>query len=341
MPRPQNAGLPPCLNPQPDTNMPVRIYDIAQRLGLENKQVLDQAKRLGIAAARVASSSLDTLTAEYLEDNLRSNPPPPAAIQVPQPNTAPAQPAPEQAKATSITIHSTGTEIRGLVERILAGDILLLVEVSTGDGSPSLRAKLVPEEPAASAPAPKPRPDPTPRAELDERTKDLFRAAFFSARHVSKDDWVNLAEYGSALKRQDPTFQPQDFGERSLGGLVRRMIDDFDIKADTSTPPVYYIRLKPHATTSQPQPAPPPSQQPAQPRRHATGKVHNLKLGFGFIAPEDGSENIFFHATEVIGCTIFDLRPGDPVEYESGVNERGPCAWKVRRLGANLQTVSA
>src|SRR4029079_3723727 len=50
--------------------MPVRIYDISKKLGLENKEVLSKAKDLGIAAARVASSSLDKITAEYLEQQL-------------------------------------------------------------------------------------------------------------------------------------------------------------------------------------------------------------------------------------------------------------------------------
>src|SRR2546430_48009 len=51
--------------------MPVRIYDISKKLGLEDKAVLSKAKELGIAAARVASSSLDKITAEYLEEKLR------------------------------------------------------------------------------------------------------------------------------------------------------------------------------------------------------------------------------------------------------------------------------
>src|SRR5512146_2640510 len=65
--------------------MPVRIYDISKKLGVENKEVLSKAKELGIAAARVASSSLDKITAEYLEEQLKqahpelSAPPPPAA----------------------------------------------------------------------------------------------------------------------------------------------------------------------------------------------------------------------------------------------------------------------
>src|SRR5229473_1681652 len=75
--------------------MPVLIYDISKKLGLENKEVLSKAKELGIAGARVASSSLDKITAEYLEQQLvlanpqlAAAPPPTPALVVSQ--TAPA-----------------------------------------------------------------------------------------------------------------------------------------------------------------------------------------------------------------------------------------------------------
>jgi len=50
--------------------MPVRIYDIARKLGIESKDVLLKAKDLGIKEAKVPSSSLDKITAEYLEEQL-------------------------------------------------------------------------------------------------------------------------------------------------------------------------------------------------------------------------------------------------------------------------------
>jgi translation initiation factor IF-2 len=50
--------------------MPVRIYDIAKKYGFENKQILEKAKALGIAAAKVPSSSLDKISAEWLEGEL-------------------------------------------------------------------------------------------------------------------------------------------------------------------------------------------------------------------------------------------------------------------------------
>src|SRR6266516_353420 len=71
--------------------MPVRIYDISKKLGLDNKEVLSKAKELGIAAARVAFSSLDKIIAEYLEDLLRKDYPEIAAVPSPQ---LPAPPSP-------------------------------------------------------------------------------------------------------------------------------------------------------------------------------------------------------------------------------------------------------
>ena len=50
--------------------MPVRIYDIAKKFGLENKEILTKAKSLGIAAAKVPSSSLDKISAEWLEGEI-------------------------------------------------------------------------------------------------------------------------------------------------------------------------------------------------------------------------------------------------------------------------------
>ena len=70
--------------------MPVRIYDISKKLHLENKQVLAKAKELGLTAARVASSSLDKITAEYLELEILKEHPELAA----PPPPAPAPPAP-------------------------------------------------------------------------------------------------------------------------------------------------------------------------------------------------------------------------------------------------------
>jgi translation initiation factor IF-2 len=87
--------------------MPVRIYDIARKLGLENKDVLSKAKDLGIKEAKVPSSSLDKITAEFLEQQLGGAKPPPAPEPVPEAApvvfTVPAEPALEVVTAPELT----------------------------------------------------------------------------------------------------------------------------------------------------------------------------------------------------------------------------------------------
>ena len=85
--------------------MPVRIYEISKKLGLDNKVILTKAKALNIAAAKVPSSSLDKITAEYLEDEIRKDhpelnapavvPPPPVPAPVHEPMVVITAPKPE------------------------------------------------------------------------------------------------------------------------------------------------------------------------------------------------------------------------------------------------------
>ena len=87
--------------------MPVRIYEIAKKLGIESKQVLAKARALGITAAKVPSSSLDKITAEYLEIEIGGphvptpppaappTPPEPVLIVAPPPEAAPPPPSAE------------------------------------------------------------------------------------------------------------------------------------------------------------------------------------------------------------------------------------------------------
>ncbi len=83
--------------------MPVRIYDIAKKLGLESKDILVQAKALGIAAAKVPSSSLDKISAEWLEEELIKSRPDLAAKLAPAVAPEPPKPAPVEDKIVLIT----------------------------------------------------------------------------------------------------------------------------------------------------------------------------------------------------------------------------------------------
>ena len=83
--------------------MPVRIYDISKKLGLENKVILAKAKAMGIAAAKVPSSSLDKITAEDLENHLIEDHPELAAKFAAPPVVEPPKPAPVEEKVVFIT----------------------------------------------------------------------------------------------------------------------------------------------------------------------------------------------------------------------------------------------
>ena len=55
--------------------------------------------------------------------------------------------------------------------------------------------------------------------------------------------------------------------------------------------------------------------------------------GFGFITPEGGDKDVFFHANEVQGVEFNDLREGDVVTFEMTEGPKGPAAANVTRAG--------
>src|SRR5436190_10666395 len=129
--------------------MPVRIYDISKKLGLENKEVLSKAKELGIAAARVASSSLDKITAEYLEQQLIQAYPDRTPAQAVAP-TAPA-PAAEDEKIAVISGPPPETEGVREQESETATAVMEPPETPVAE-APAQPAAIAPEPPQASPP---------------------------------------------------------------------------------------------------------------------------------------------------------------------------------------------
>ena len=97
--------------------MPVRIYEIAKKVGIPSKEVLAKAKDLGIANAKVASSTLDKITAEYLEEQIAGKPEPEAPAEEPQAAAEPViitapveEAAPQEAEAAEDSSEETSTE---------------------------------------------------------------------------------------------------------------------------------------------------------------------------------------------------------------------------------------
>jgi translation initiation factor IF-2 len=157
--------------------MPVRIYDISKKLGLENKEVLSKAKELGIAAARVASSSLDKITAEYLEEQLRklhpeiAAPEPPPQVAPPpvvnEPIVVVSAPPPEEPKTApqpEQVIPQETPAVNGAVEAPPAAapepvqEIAAPAESPIAEPQPESVVAPEPEPQAPAAPAPPPEP---------------------------------------------------------------------------------------------------------------------------------------------------------------------------------------
>ncbi|MCX6740829.1 MAG: cold shock domain-containing protein [Candidatus Parcubacteria bacterium] len=54
--------------------------------------------------------------------------------------------------------------------------------------------------------------------------------------------------------------------------------------------------------------------------------------GFGFITPDDGGKDLFFHSNEVKGITFQELKEGDKVSFDVGESPKGPNAVNVTRI---------
>ena len=64
---------------------------------------------------------------------------------------------------------------------------------------------------------------------------------------------------------------------------------------------------------------------------HGIVRWFDAERGFGFLAPDDGSPDVFVHASEIVGDGGSKvLREGQAVEFEAGKNDRGPQALRVR-----------
>jgi len=61
-----------------------------------------------------------------------------------------------------------------------------------------------------------------------------------------------------------------------------------------------------------------------------TGTIKTLTdKGFGFIAREGETKDLFFHSKELVGITFDELKVGDKVSFEVVENEKGPAATGV------------
>jgi CspA family cold shock protein len=61
-----------------------------------------------------------------------------------------------------------------------------------------------------------------------------------------------------------------------------------------------------------------------------TVKWFSNEKGFGFITPDDGSQDLFVHQSAILGEGYRSLTEGAKVTYESEVGDKGPRATNVQ-----------
>lgn len=64
-----------------------------------------------------------------------------------------------------------------------------------------------------------------------------------------------------------------------------------------------------------------------------TGRIKKIirDKGFGFIEPDDGGDDVFFHRSRLGPKVQFeDLREGDEVQFQVRPGEKGPQAFDLR-----------
>jgi len=66
----------------------------------------------------------------------------------------------------------------------------------------------------------------------------------------------------------------------------------------------------------------------------ATGTVKwfNTDKGYGFIAPDDGSADVFAHFSAIVGNGRRDLHENQKVEYDTEQGQKGLQAANIRPL---------
>jgi len=192
--------------------MPVRVYDIAKKLGLENKEIISKAKELGIAAAKVPSSSLDKISAEWLEEEIIRTNPAVAARLAPKPVEEIPKPEPV-AEEKIVVIHAPAPPLAPVTPPVEVKPEPVVVEAKV---EIPVAPVVSPPPPVVPPPAPKPIAPVVPPAPPKPQVGDLVGRIILPTRPTSSRPGDRAGDRGG-LSTQRPQLGARP-GQPPSGG---------------------------------------------------------------------------------------------------------------------------
>ncbi len=66
--------------------------------------------------------------------------------------------------------------------------------------------------------------------------------------------------------------------------------------------------------------------------------VRKRDEGYGFIKPESGDKDVFFHASALVDIDFDSLNEGDAVTFDIEEGPKGPAATNVKRASGSTQS---
>jgi cold shock CspA family protein len=117
--------------------------------------------------------------------------------------------------------------------------------------------------------------------------------------------------------------------------LVSSLIDDRAHASSTLIDNIFLRRIAapapvPVGSNGSATPAPIPAD--LEERGRSAGTVKLLKNGYGFIVPDGGGADVFFHATDLMNRDYMDLHAGDRLTFVFGHNNVSICAQEIEVL---------
>ncbi len=155
------------------------------------------------------------------------------------------------------------------------------------------------------------------RRDLEEDRQLVLQTLRSLEQRAFQGRWVKLADLGVELKYRDQHFNHRHHGYRRLVEMLEDM-PEIELTFDSHEKTQAVARTLEGMVKDV-----------AAPLRR--GEIINMHDTYGFIRPDDGGENIFFHISKVEESDVGNLRVGDRVRFTCYHTHRGENAENVAR----------